>query len=282
MDNPEEHSEFFPHAAISRVNRYKALAKNVRVRRGTKSFTNIPVYDDINTADPFLTLVKSKESKEAAKENCIFMDSAIAGMGSTAAFQITQQASCLDECLKLYDQLVPLTPIMMAMTASSPAFYGVLADTDNRMPAYNQALDDRTAAELKIPNFKPRTGPVNCYLSGANEQFNDVAFQTNVKLENLMLRQGVPATLAKHLAFVFNFDPLVLYSGKIFVDDVADQSLFENINSSVWQSLRLKPPVESTDCWWRVEFRTMSVQPTEFENAAFGIFIVLLSRAILK
>jgi glutamate--cysteine ligase catalytic subunit len=32
---------------------------------------------------------------------------------------------------------------------------------------------------------------------------------------------------------------------------------------------------------WRVEFRSMEVQMTDFENAAFSIFIVLLSRAIL-
>jgi glutamate--cysteine ligase catalytic subunit len=32
---------------------------------------------------------------------------------------------------------------------------------------------------------------------------------------------------------------------------------------------------------WRVEFRSMEVQLTDFENAAFSIFIVLLSRAIL-
>jgi glutamate--cysteine ligase catalytic subunit len=32
---------------------------------------------------------------------------------------------------------------------------------------------------------------------------------------------------------------------------------------------------------WRVEFRSMEVQMTDFENAAFSIFMVLLSRAIL-
>jgi glutamate--cysteine ligase catalytic subunit len=32
---------------------------------------------------------------------------------------------------------------------------------------------------------------------------------------------------------------------------------------------------------WRVEFRSMEVQPTDFENAAFSAFIVLLTRAIL-
>jgi glutamate--cysteine ligase catalytic subunit len=33
---------------------------------------------------------------------------------------------------------------------------------------------------------------------------------------------------------------------------------------------------------WRVEFRSMEVQMTDFENAAFAVFIVLLSRAIMS
>jgi glutamate--cysteine ligase catalytic subunit len=32
---------------------------------------------------------------------------------------------------------------------------------------------------------------------------------------------------------------------------------------------------------WRVEFRSMEVQVTDFENAAFSVFLVLLTRAIL-
>ena len=32
---------------------------------------------------------------------------------------------------------------------------------------------------------------------------------------------------------------------------------------------------------WRVELRTMEVQATDFENAAFTVFVVLLSRVIL-
>ena len=31
-----------------------------------------------------------------------------------------------------------------------------------------------------------------------------------------------------------------------------------------------------------IYFRSMSVQPTDFENAAFSVFVVLLSRAIVK
>lgn len=45
--------------------------------------------------------------------------------------------------------------------------------------------------------------------------------------------------------------------------------------------MRLKLPPPNADIGWRVEFRTMEVQLTDFENAAFSIFTVLLSRIVL-
>lgn len=48
------------------------------------------------------------------------------------------------------------------------------------------------------------------------------------------------------------------------------------------QSVRFKPPPPLQDSMgWRVEFRTMEVSITDFENAAFTVFVSLLSRAIL-
>ena len=46
--------------------------------------------------------------------------------------------------------------------------------------------------------------------------------------------------------------------------------------------MRFKPPPPNSTIGWRVEFRTMEVQITDFENAAFAVFTILLSRAILK
>jgi glutamate--cysteine ligase catalytic subunit len=62
-------------------------------------------------------------------------------------------------------------------------------------------------------------------------------------------------------------------------DDV-DNDHFENIQSTNWQTVRFKPPGNAT-MGWRVEFRSMEVQVTDFENAAFSVFLVLLTRAIL-
>ena len=55
----------------------------------------------------------------------------------------------------------------------------------------------------------------------------------------------------------------------------------QNIQSTNWQTVRFKPPPTNSPIGWRVEFRPMEVQLTDFENAAFAVFIVLLSRAIL-
>lgn len=45
--------------------------------------------------------------------------------------------------------------------------------------------------------------------------------------------------------------------------------------------MRFKPPPRNSDIGWRVEFRSMDIQFTDHENAAFSIFVVLLTRTIL-
>ena len=55
----------------------------------------------------------------------------------------------------------------------------------------------------------------------------------------------------------------------------------QNIQSTNWQTMRFKPPPANSEIGWRVEFRSMDIQITDFENAAYALFIILLSRAIL-
>ncbi|CAG2173212.1 unnamed protein product, partial [Oppiella nova] len=42
------------------------------------------------------------------------------------------------------------------------------------------------------------------------------------------------------------------------------------------------PPTNQPSIGWRVEFRPMEIQMTDFENAAYAVFVVLLSRIILQ
>ena len=48
----------------------------------------------------------------------------------------------------LYDQLSPLGPIMLALTAATPIYKGFLVDTDVRWNQISRAVDDRTPEEL--------------------------------------------------------------------------------------------------------------------------------------
>lgn len=88
--------------------------------------------------------------------------------------------------------------------------------------------------------------------------------------------------LATHFAHLFIRDPIVIFNEDLKTLDPDGSNHFENIQSTNWQHMRFKPPPPDADIGWRVEFRSMEIQITDFENAAFSIFIVLVTRAILS
>jgi glutamate--cysteine ligase catalytic subunit len=88
--------------------------------------------------------------------------------------------------------------------------------------------------------------------------------------------------LATHFAHLFIRDPLVVFSEDLKQLDLDKTDHFENLQSTNWQHMRFKPPPHDKDTGWRVEFRPMEIQLTDFENAAFSIFLVLITRAILS
>ena len=88
--------------------------------------------------------------------------------------------------------------------------------------------------------------------------------------------------LATHFAHLFIRDPIVIFSEDLKSLDLSKVDHFENLQSTNWQHMRFKPPPPGNETGWRVEFRPMEIQMTDFENAAFSIFIVLITRAILS
>lgn len=100
----------------------------------------------------------------------------------------------------------------------------------------------------------------------------------------LLLEAGVDEELASHVAHLFVRDPLVIMTDKLH-PSAGETDHFENLQSTNWQTVRWKPPPPRKSCappvGWRVEFRSMEVQLTDFENAAFTTFVVLVSRVIL-
>ena len=93
---------------------------------------------------------------------------------------------------------------------------------------------------------------------------------------------GMDDLLATHFAHLFIRDPIVIFEEDLKTLDLTKTDHFENLQSTNWQHMRFKPPPPNNDIGWRVEFRSMEIQITDFENAAFSVFIVLITRAILS
>ena len=96
---------------------------------------NVPIFRDENTPKPFVedlsALGDDGSSAAAAQPDHVYMDAMGFGMG-LCCLQVTFQAGSVGEARELYDQLAPLCPIMLALTAATPAHRGLLVDTDCR------------------------------------------------------------------------------------------------------------------------------------------------------
>lgn len=101
-------------------------------------------------------------------------------------------------------------------------------------------------------------------------------------IKQQLLDGGMDDRLATHFAHLFIRDPIVVFEEDLEELDLTKADHFENIQSTNWQHMRFKPPPPGSDIGWRVEFRPMEIQITDFENAAFSVFMVLITRAILS
>ncbi|GFO40403.1 glutamate--cysteine ligase catalytic subunit [Plakobranchus ocellatus] len=292
--NSVSRSLFFPDEAISQNHvRFKTLTRNIRHRRKEKVAINIPIFKDVNTPSPFVedfsALGDDGSSAAAALPDHIYMDAMGFGMGNSC-LQVTFQACNLSEARTLYDQLAGMCPIMLALSASSPIFRGYLSDIDTRWPVIAASVDDRTREErglepLKENKYrinKSRYDSIDSYISPLGTCYNDIDLTIDEELCKTLIDGGVEVLLARHIAHLFIRDPVSLFSERLDQDDDNDTDHFENIQSTNWQTMRFKPPPPKSNIGWRVEFRPMEAQFTDFENAAFTVFIVLLTRVILS
>lgn len=287
-------SLFFPDEAIYPGHpRFKTLTKNIRERRGEKIAINIPIFKDVNVPCPFKEdlskLGDDGSGSEAAKLDHVYMDAMGFGMGC-CCLQLTFQACNIDEGRTLYDQLAPLCPIMLALTAASPFYRGYITDVDCRWNVISCSVDCRTQEErgfkpLKENQFrihKSRYDSIDSYLSEEGDKYNDVPLTYDNGIYTKLLENGIDKLLAQHVAHLFIRDSVSLFSEKVHQNDLEDTDHFENIQSTNWQTMRFKPPPPKSSIGWRIEFRPCEVQITDFENAAIVCFIVLLTRVILS
>lgn len=299
---PALRSQFVPDEIANPHIRFPTLAANIRSRRGRKVELNVPVFKDKHTPSPFkdptvnYDLHKWPEDDDvrngAAKDDHVYMDAMAFGMGS-CCLQITFQAKNIREGRTMYDQLSPLGPIFLALTAATPIYKGFLVDTDVRWNQISRAVDDRTREELgeaplkndrwRIP--KSRYASNSTYIAEdprLRPEYLDPDLVIDQDLKEQLVHGGMDERLATHFAHLFIRDPLVIFSEDLKELDPNGSNHFENLQSTNWQHMRFKPPPPDADIGWRVEFRSMEIQMTDFENAAFSIFMVLITRAILS
>ncbi|XP_047535756.1 glutamate--cysteine ligase isoform X2 [Vanessa atalanta] len=281
-------SHFFPDEGIfSGHPRFKTLTSNIRKRRQEKVAINIPIYRDVNTKIPVDDSHKLEPG--AAQPDSIYMDAMGFGMGC-CCLQLTFQACCITEARTLYDQLAPLCPIMLALSAASPIYRGFLSDVDCRWNVISASVDCRTREErglepLKNNKFriqKSRYDSIDSYLSPDHEKYNDIPIVHDAAIYRHLREGGIDHPLALHVAHLFIRDTVSLFTEKVHQDDENDTDHFENIQSTNWQTMRFKPPPPNSPIGWRVEFRPCEAQLTDFENAAYVCFVVLLTRVILS
>ncbi|CAO3685086.1 unnamed protein product [Umbelopsis vinacea] len=287
-------SLFVPDEIINPHARFPTLTANIRRRRGSKVAINMPIFKDTNTPSPFIdptipwdrdVFPEDKEAKEgAAKPDHIYMDAMAFGMGC-CCLQITFQACNVEEARRLYDQLAPVGAIMLALTAAAPIYRGYLSDVDCRWNVIASSVDDRTPEErglkpLENDRFvinKSRYDSIDSYISTDpmfKSKYNDIDLVYDEKIYDKLRSNGIDDQLAKHVSHLFIRDPLVIFRELLDQDD--KHSIHQLADHAV------QAPAAKFNIGWRVEFRSMEIQITDFENTAFAIFIVLLTRAILS
>ncbi|KAM7220005.1 glutamate--cysteine ligase [Rhypophila decipiens] len=302
VSGPKLRSQFVPDEIANPHIRFPTLAANIRSRRGRKVQVNVPVFKDEKTPWPWTDPTVNYDLHNwpedddvrngAAPENFIHMDAMAFGMGS-CCLQITFQAKNITEGRTMYDQLSPLGPIMLALTAATPIYKGFLADTDVRWNQISKAVDDRTPEELgEVPLKNDRWRiPKSRYASNSTYISTDPRLRPEYLYPNLVVDQdikqklldgGMDDLLATHFAHLFIRDPIVIFNEDLEELDLNKTDHFENIQSTNWQHMRFKPPPADNSIGWRVEFRPMEIQITDFENAAFTVFLVLITRAIIS
>lgn len=281
-------SFFFPDEGIFPGHpRYKTLTSNIWKRRGERLAINVPIFRDVNTKIPVDD--SHKLAPGIALPDCVYMDTMGFGMGC-CCLQLTFQACGISEARTLYDQLAPLCPIMLALSAAAPIFRGFLTDVDCRWNVISASVDCRTREErgldplahdkFRIP--KSRYDSIDSYLSPEHEKYNDIPIVHDPAIYRRLREGGIDHPLALHIAHLFIRDTISLFSEKVHQDDASDTDHFENIQSTNWQTMRFKPPPPNSSIGWRVEFRPCDAQLTDFENAAYVCFVVLLTRVILS
>lgn len=137
----------------------------------------------------------------------------------TSRFQVSVEAQCLNHARYLHDMLVPFTPILIALSASSPFAKDQITDHDHGWDAFEKSTDARSEQEKDSasPSFKAkaRFSAASRYISNhtyVKDFHNDILEQNLQQCGNsLMLLDAAELDDERFLAYVASllaFNPL--------------------------------------------------------------------------
>lgn len=136
-------------------------------------------------------------------------------------------------------------------------------------------------------NFIPKSrySGLNHFLSDhpyfSGDKLNDgIKLKINQEWYDKLKEEGMSDRLAYHFAALFVHDSLVIFKDRTEYDETSTEH-FESLNSTNWNSVRFKPPPSlDSSIGWRVEFRTLDIQITDYENAAYIALVNLITKVI--
>ncbi|KAB8261517.1 glutamate-cysteine ligase-domain-containing protein [Aspergillus pseudonomiae] len=285
------HHRMVPPQVVAPGLRYSYINQQVLGRRKRPVGLHVPIYRDCNTPRPFLDEDCLAEGALFGKDS-VYLEGQAFG-GACCALQTTVQAANEPDARWLHDQLVILGPTMLALTAATPIYKGYLVNTDSRWDYLTASFDIRTQEEefKFLETSKPccsrpltRWSSNRVYLS--HERPTDISnacgqVQMDEQAKRQLLDGGMDESIASYFSNLLWHDPLCLNQDAIELSSPETTHMFEKFQHGVWKHVHLKMPEASTGAGWRIEFRPMEVQLKDSENAAFAVFMFLLSKAIM-
>jgi len=313
---PVANSECIPDNVINPHPRFGTLSRNIRTRRGANVDIRLPLFRDTHTPE----YSKGSALEPVVKMDAMAYGMGCCCLQVTFQARDLQESRYMYDQLAVLAPIMlafsAAAPVFKGRLVDTDVRWSVIAEScDDRRPAergeavdLDEARDSTMVGDGIKRVYKSRYDSISRYLYTCNptnanpccpiaqgairsrhavEKYNDVECAVDEEARDLLLASGLDDVMANHIAHLFARDPLVIFEGAVEeVDDEKSTEHFESIQSTNWQTVRWKPPPPVPEgstraIGWRVEFRSMEIQPTDFENAAFSVFIVLLTRAIL-
>lgn len=278
--NPYSNSDYTNDIVITCHPRFEVFTQHCRSRTGKKQSGLIPIFQDKLT----------NTIHDEKYPGFIHLDSFTSGMGN-GCLQVTFGIESFYEAIYCYDQLIPLMPILIALTGSSSIVKGKLSGWDNRFNILTQLCDDRTDDE-KDPSsknyiYKSRYSNVYSYISDHNYIQDHHNNYPRMPIDNefvlKMKNKGFPKRFSEFIAQLFVREPMIVFEKYVNIENKNDPSHFLNLMSTNWNSLRFKPPLEKDgDLNYKIEVRPCDLQFTPYENSSIITFILLYTRLVLN